>query len=664
MAVVSGFFNSDNGDRKYNADHFGRFFDGLIADGVYVNYPEKNADGSYTNASQRGFYTYAGSGISVNVAPGRCFFNHYWMYSDAVEVIDLSSLVPTNSLSKKLIAIFIDVDTAQSGRQIVLRAVAGAEVANDNQHTAEPPTPINTATRHQYPIALVAMFGTTSQIAAANVYPFDAKYTDYRKTYFAKTVSVEALLEYSSRSKAEMKDYIDAADLVLQNQVNDLKVPVFDEASTAANLAGSGETYKVVFGKIKKVMSLVLGKLPISYGGTGQNTALGGFTALANGTTANTANIADADVFITKLSADSKYYNKTFSKVWDYIKGKLTVGVGLVYSSGQYKLKLKDETKLTTSSAAVGEVSGRVYPVQLDKDGNPAVNVPWTDDKSNDAVTQTAVTTGDTAEYRVLFSATADDTTRTESSKKNSALKYKPSTGNLMATTFNGVKLAVSSGKYGYYDGSTFKPFKDPTGTAAAGDVLSGKTFANAASDALVTGTLAFSGNADPAHVLSGKTFYKNSITKQTGTMANQGTKTYKINPGGMQTIPAGYHSGSGYVMANWLDSYVQSHGSVSTSKVTLNLGTITSNGEVFFIAIVTTGGTIDNVTITKSNGWTLKTQSVYRALTVVAQVTIAILYTAASTSASNSPWITATINSGAPSGMTVEMYSFTPKKA
>lgn len=552
MAVVSGFFNSDNGDRKYNADHFGRFFDGLIRDGVYVNYPEKNADGTYTNISQRGFHTYAGTGVTVNVAPGRCFFNHYWMYTDAVEVIDLSSLVPTNSLSKKLIAIFIDVDTAQSGRQIVLRAVAGAEVANDNQHTAEPPTPIETATRHQYPIALVAMFGTTSQIAAANVYTYDTKYTDYRKTYFAKTVSVEALLEYSSRSKAEMKDYIDDADLVLQNQVNDLKVPVFEEASTAANIAGSGETYKVILGKIKKVMSLVLGKLPISYGGTGQNTALGGFTALANGTTANTANIADADVFITKLSADSKYYNKTFSKVWDYIKSKLTVGVGLVYTNGQYKLKLKSETMLTTSSAAVGEVSGRVYPVQLDKDGNPAVNVPWTDDKSNDAVTQTAVTTGDASEYRVLFSATADDTTRTESAKKNTALKFKPSTGNLSATTFNGVKLAVSSGKYGYYDGSTFKPFKDPTGTAAAGDVLSGKTFANAASDAIVTGTMPNNG----------------TVTKTLDTS----TTSY--------TIAKGYHSGSGKVSLTKEEKTVTASRSAQTvtpssgkvlSKVTVN---------------------------------------------------------------------------------------------
>ena len=33
--------------------------------------------------------------------------------------------------------------------------------------------------------------------------------------------------------------------------------------------------------------------------------------------------------------------------------------------------------------------------------------------------------------------------------------------------------------------------------------------------------------------------------------MANQGTKTYTINPGGSQTIPAGYHSGSGTVTAN-----------------------------------------------------------------------------------------------------------------
>ena len=35
MAVTYGFYNSSNGDRKYNAEQFGSIFDGIILDGVF-----------------------------------------------------------------------------------------------------------------------------------------------------------------------------------------------------------------------------------------------------------------------------------------------------------------------------------------------------------------------------------------------------------------------------------------------------------------------------------------------------------------------------------------------------------------------------------------------------------------------------------------------------
>ena len=57
-------------------------------------------------------------------------------------------------------------------------------------------------------------------------------------------------------------------------------------------------------------------------------------------------------------------------------------------------------------------------------------------------VTQTATTTS--ANYEVLFSATADNTTRTEGARKNSNLLFNPSTGNLQATQLNGVAIGSS----------------------------------------------------------------------------------------------------------------------------------------------------------------------------------------------------------------------------
>lgn len=69
------------------------------------------------------------------------------------------------------------------------------------------------------------------------------------------------------------------------------------------------------------------------------------------------------------------------------------------------------------------------------KDSRVPANAVFTDTK----VTQTATTTS--ANYEVLFSATADNTTRTEAARKNSNLLFNPSTGNLQATQLNGVTI-------------------------------------------------------------------------------------------------------------------------------------------------------------------------------------------------------------------------------
>ena len=37
MSITSGFFNSVNGDRTYNADQMSTYFKGLIGSGVYEN---------------------------------------------------------------------------------------------------------------------------------------------------------------------------------------------------------------------------------------------------------------------------------------------------------------------------------------------------------------------------------------------------------------------------------------------------------------------------------------------------------------------------------------------------------------------------------------------------------------------------------------------------
>ena len=56
--------------------------------------------------------------------------------------------------------------------------------------------------------------------------------------------------------------------------------------------------------------------------------------------------------------------------------------------------------------------------------------------------------------------------------------------------------------------------------------------------------------NAAESNVLSGKRFYAGSKIIKEGKMPNRGSWGTTINPGGVATIPSGFHDGSGQVTA------------------------------------------------------------------------------------------------------------------
>ena len=56
---------------------------------------------------------------------------------------------------------------------------------------------------------------------------------------------------------------------------------------------------------------------------------------------------------------------------------------GTITGSGTLKAALTSETKLTNAAADGTEMSGRVYPVRVDKNGNLAGHGPWTDNNTN-----------------------------------------------------------------------------------------------------------------------------------------------------------------------------------------------------------------------------------------------------------------------------------------
>lgn len=98
-----------------------------------------------------------------------------------------------------------------------------------------------------------------------------------------------------------------------------------------------------------------------------------------------------------------------------------------------------DTIKVNQSSTSDTKTAGTSGQVLM-TNGESAY---WGTVASSDVnVTQTATTTS--ANYEVLLSGTADNTTRTEGARKNSNLTFNPSTGNLQTTQLNGVAVGSS----------------------------------------------------------------------------------------------------------------------------------------------------------------------------------------------------------------------------
>ena len=137
MAVTSGFFNSVNHDRLYNAEQLSSIFDDIIEDGVFQNVGDAfmvNAVGDYNDR--------------VSVGTGRAWFDHTWTLNDTPLTI---SVDPPNIMLDRIDAIVIDVDRNPDVRKNSIVYVKGIE-----DTYPEPPELIKTDLRNQYPLAYIA----------------------------------------------------------------------------------------------------------------------------------------------------------------------------------------------------------------------------------------------------------------------------------------------------------------------------------------------------------------------------------------------------------------------------------------------------------------------------------------------------------------------------
>lgn len=170
MSVQSGFFNSVNGDRVYNADSISNFFDGVLDEGVFKNY-----DGELAVT--------AGADLSVNVAGGKVMLLSKFILNTGQLHLVLSGATTLPRYD----AVVIGVDLENRTGDIYI--VNGLPAA-----TPSYPTMANTSTKKELCLAYVYVAAGATSITSANI---TDKRSDPSVCGYVKLTNVSAGLEVS-----------------------------------------------------------------------------------------------------------------------------------------------------------------------------------------------------------------------------------------------------------------------------------------------------------------------------------------------------------------------------------------------------------------------------------------------------------------------------------
>lgn len=173
MSVSSGFFNSLNGDRKYNAAQMSAIFDGLIIDGVFAS-------------TGTAFAVKAAGGLTVNVGIGKAWFDHTWTVNDSI----LPMTAPeAEVLLDRIDAVVLEVNGMESVRNNTIKFVKGNPSSAPSR-----PTLTNEGNVHQYPLCYIYRKYGTAVINQADITPMVGTESTPFVTGILQTISLDELL--------------------------------------------------------------------------------------------------------------------------------------------------------------------------------------------------------------------------------------------------------------------------------------------------------------------------------------------------------------------------------------------------------------------------------------------------------------------------------------
>lgn len=148
MAITSGFFDSINGDRTYNAEQMSNYFDGLVSNGIYESIGDR-------------FVVQAGSGMNVTVGTGRALIQSRWIKNDAIVTLTFDA---ADLQLNRIDAIVLQLDLTESGREINIIIKKGTPATNPTK-----PNIIQSSDIYELCLAYVNIGKNTTSIVQNNI---------------------------------------------------------------------------------------------------------------------------------------------------------------------------------------------------------------------------------------------------------------------------------------------------------------------------------------------------------------------------------------------------------------------------------------------------------------------------------------------------------------
>lgn len=216
MSVSSGFFNSLNGDRKYNAAQMSAIFDGLIIDGVFASIGTA-------------FAVKAAGGLTVNVGIGKAWFDHTWTVNDSI----LPMTAPeAEVLLDRIDAVVLEVNGMESVRENTIKFVKGNPSSAPSR-----PTLTNEGNVHQYPLCYIYRKYGTAVINQADITPMVGTESTPFVTGILQTISMDELLgkwqdeldRFTDARSQEVDDWIAQEESDFTTWFNNMKADLQQE---------------------------------------------------------------------------------------------------------------------------------------------------------------------------------------------------------------------------------------------------------------------------------------------------------------------------------------------------------------------------------------------------------------------------------------------------